>query len=195
MFKKLFLNVLKRLKPDELQAAREILEGNADERISDKKRDKRKDKKEQIVMENEPEKKPETETKAPVEPKQEEQKPVEPAKEEPKTEEPAKAAPQTEQTQPALENSTENPDESAGQVQEETSATQAGVRVEDLVTKEMLADKFAALEAKLDAVLKENQSLKDKYENKDFGGMQKQGVPQKDNDANDSFEEYSKQFM
>lgn len=84
-----------------------------------------------------------------------------------------------------------------------------GVRVADLVTKDMLADMFASLNAKLDAVVKENSDLKnkiaekdgeldgmrDKYENHDFGNNQKQGIVAKDKSANDTFEEYSKSFM
>lgn len=84
-----------------------------------------------------------------------------------------------------------------------------GIRVEDLVTKDMLAERLSALEAKFDAVVKENSDLKeqlsnksdelkgmqDKYENKDFGGFQKQGILDKNKYANSSFDEYSKQFM
>ena len=77
-----------------------------------------------------------------------------------------------------------------------------GVRVEDLVTKEELSERLSSLEAKFDAVLKENVDLKDKlsameekYENKDFGNFQKQGVMEKNKEANNSFDEYSKQFM
>ena len=77
-----------------------------------------------------------------------------------------------------------------------------GVRVEDLVTKEELSERLSSLEAKFDAVLKENVDLKDKlsameekYENKDFGNFQRQGVMEKNKEANNSFDEYSKQFM
>lgn len=86
----------------------------------------------------------------------------------------------------------------------ETEENQApnGARIEDLVTKEELAERFSALEAKLDAVLNENASLKDqlakvkeKYEDNDFGGLQKQGMVEQDKVANDTFESYSKAFM
>ena len=91
----------------------------------------------------------------------------------------------------------------------ETEQSGNGVRVEDLVTKDMLAERLAALEAKFDAVVKENSDLKnqlssksdelegmkEKYENKDFGNIQKQGIIEKDKYANSSFDEYSKQFM
>lgn len=88
------------------------------------------------------------------------------------------------------------------QVVEEVEPAGNGVRVEDLVTKDDLAEKLAALEAKFDAVIKENGDLKnevsrlqDKYEDKDFGGLSAQGVMQKDENANSTFDEYSKKFM
>ena len=66
----------------------------------------------------------------------------------------------------------------------------------------MLADRLAALEAKFDAVIKENgdlknelSNMKDKYENKDFGNNQKQGVMAKNIDANETFDAYARQFM
>lgn len=77
----------------------------------------------------------------------------------------------------------------------ETEPTGNGARVEDLVTKDELMEKLAAFEAKYDALLKENKDLKDKYENKDFGGYQRQGMVPKDKELNQSFEEYSKNFM
>lgn len=91
----------------------------------------------------------------------------------------------------------------------ETQDNGNAVRVEDLVTKEMLKDMFAALEAKIDAVVKENGDLKnaiadkdselkgvkERYETPDFGNAQKQGVQVKDQKANELFDEYSKQFM
>lgn len=101
--------------------------------------------------------------------------------------------------------------EQAPQVQE-TEEQGNGVRVEDLVTKDMLADRLSALEAKFDAVIKENEDLKakltnkedelngmkDKYENKDFGNTQKVGAT-RDAKANnafaDTYAEYAKQFM
>ena len=75
-------------------------------------------------------------------------------------------------------------EEQPEQVQE-TEESGNGIRIEDVVTKEMLAERLAAFEAKLDAIVKENQDLKnqlsskddelngmkDKYENKDFGNQ------------------------
>jgi hypothetical protein len=92
---------------------------------------------------------------------------------------------------------------------EQTEETGNGVRVEDLVTKDLLTEKLAALDAKLEAVIKENSDLKkqladkdgelngmkDKYETKDFGNFQKQGLHEKDKHANSSFDEYAKAFM
>lgn len=96
----------------------------------------------------------------------------------------------------------ENTEDTAKEQVQETETSGNGVRVEDLVTKDELADRLSALEAKFDAVLKENGDLKnklsameDKYENKDFGNFQKQGMLEKDKQANSTFDEYAKQFM
>lgn len=92
---------------------------------------------------------------------------------------------------------------------EETEPQGNGISINDLVTKDMLAERLSALEAKFEAVVKENTDLKDKlsksqeetnglrdkYENKDFGNFNKQGVSTKNKDANETFESYSKQFM
>ena len=64
----------------------------------------------------------------------------------------------------------------------------------------MLTARLEALNAKLNAVIDENKALKDKYENPDFGNHVKKGAGAADNTAakkaaNESFEEYSKQFM
>lgn len=104
--------------------------------------------------------------------------------------------------------STETEEKTTEQVID-TPPTGNGVRVEDLVTIEMLNDKLSALIAKFDAVVKENSDLKDaldkkgdelskmqdKYENRDFGGSQKRGMDNGSKYANDTFEEYAKQFM
>lgn len=104
--------------------------------------------------------------------------------------------------------STETEEKTTEQVID-TPPTGNGIRVEDLVTTEMLNDKLSALIAKFEAVVKENSDLKDaldkkgdelskmqdKYENKDFGGSQKRGMDNDSKYANDTFEEYAKQFM
>ena len=95
----------------------------------------------------------------------------------------------------------ENTEDTAKEQVQETETAGNGVRIEDLVTKEELAERLSAMEAKFDAVLKENGDLKnklsameDKYENKDFGNFQKQGMLEKDKQANSTFDEYVKQF-
>lgn len=126
-------------------------------------------------------------------------------KEEEKVEEPKKEEP----TAPTEEETAKDEEPTAPLQVEDTPPQGNGVRVEDLVTKEMFAERLAALEAKFDAVVKENGDLKnqlstkseeldgmkDKYENKDFGNFQRQGVMTKDKSANSSFDEYSKAFM
>lgn len=73
---------------------------------------------------------------------------------------------------------------------------QEGIRVEDLVTKEELLEKLSAMDAKLNAVIKENEDLKDKYENHDFGNMQKKGMDVKDSPlVYESYDEYCKKFQ
>ena len=89
----------------------------------------------------------------------------------------------------------EEPNGDAQQQVAEVEPTGNGIRLEDLVTKDDLTERLSAIEAKLDAVIKENMDLKDKYENKDFGNFQKKGMIEKDKQANTSFEEYSKNFM
>ena len=77
------------------------------------------------------------------------------------------------------------------------------VRVDDLVTKEELADKLAAFTAKYDAIVKENEDLKNKigdfqkkYEEPDFGNYQRKGVETAtDKVPYQTFEDYSKNFM
>lgn len=88
----------------------------------------------------------------------------------------------------------EEPTEGQPRVEGEQTAGN-GIRLEDLVTKEELSVRLQALEAKYEAVIKENQDLKDKYENRDFGNFKKQGMVEKDNQANSTFDEYSKAFM
>jgi hypothetical protein len=87
------------------------------------------------------------------------------------------------------------------------------IPINELVTKEDLTARLSAFEAKLDAVIKENQDLKDKlaqsqqdandlrdkYENKDFGTLSRKGVAERDKSAEstfgETFESYSKRFM
>lgn len=66
---------------------------------------------------------------------------------------------------------------------ESVSPDTNGVRIEDVVLKSELEDRLAALEAKLNAVIKENEDLKNqnselkgKYEEHDFGTTTKKGI-------------------
>lgn len=102
----------------------------------------------------------------------------------------------------------EQPTEEQPKVEEETT-TAVGIRVEDLATKDDLAQALSALNAKLDALINENTQLKDKlaesesenkglkqkYEEGDFGTNYKQGMTTKNEAANETFEEYSRKFM
>jgi len=92
---------------------------------------------------------------------------------------------------------------------QETTPSGNGIPLDQVVTKDYLKQMLDSFSAKYEAVVKENEDLKaklvesngkvtemqDKYENKDFGGYTKQGVQTKDKNANDTFDEYSKQFM
>ena len=139
----------------------------------------------------------ETEEKAKVDEKPTE-KAEEKGEETEKTEEKKEEVKETEkQDEPA-----EEPEKEETPVVEEAEPAGNGIRIEDLVTKDYLAERFAALEAKFDAVIKENADLKnevshlqDKYEDRDFGDLSKKGVMAQDKDANSSFDEYSKNFM
>ena len=85
-----------------------------------------------------------------------------------KVEETAKDTSQTEKTEEKKDGCDENVEEPDEQATEEipnevseTTETGNGVRVEDLVTKEELTERLAALEAKFDAVIKENGDVKE----------------------------------
>jgi hypothetical protein len=206
MFNKLLIKALKKrfckFSPEEKQDVRNALRKNANETMETKQK-KVKRRKKKMADEKEV-KKEEVETST-VEPKKEE---VETKAEEVETVKEDKKEDVAEE--PEKDEAAEEPiaEEPTAVVQETTEPANA-IRIEDLVTKEVLADRLAALEAKLDAVVKENEDLKtslssrdeelngmkDKYENKDFGNFQKQGVMQKDKHANSSYEEYSKAFM
>lgn len=80
-----------------------------------------------------------------------------------------------------------------------------GIRIEDLATKDEVQALMASFEAKFAAVVKENQDLKAKneelvakYETPNFGGQARQGVAPQDKNvkaANQSYDEYIKNFM
>lgn len=93
------------------------------------------------------------------------------------------------------EETAENPEETGEPVVEETPTTGNAVRVEDLVTVDQLKDALSALEAKLDAIVQENKTLKDKYEETDFGAPAKKGVDGSKGEPMESFDSYAKKFM
>lgn len=107
------------------------------------------------------------------------------------------------QAAPAPEQPTEEPQVA------DTAAHGNGIDINDLVTKDDLAQMMAAFEAKYGALAKENEDLKaqvselqtkneqirSKYEdNGDFGGAQAQGVSVDNRSAYETFEEYSARF-
>jgi len=102
-------------------------------------------------------------------------------------------------------------------VEEETTSHEA-IRVEDLMTKEEFEAKMSAFEAKFEALVKENQDLKEqnaqlldgkekaeaetenlknKYEKNDFGNIASKniGSGEKVDGAYQTYAEYSKKFM
>lgn len=209
MFNKLraFSKRFNKLSPDEKQSVREMVN---DETISDTTEKKQKSKKRRKKMAEEEVKKEEVEKTEDkkvdeVDTDKSTDKSTDAAKEE-KTEETETDKKEEETEEEPTDAAKEEPTEP--QVGE-TEPSGNGIRIEDLVTKDMLAERLSALEAKFDAVVKENSDLKeqlsnksdelkgmqDKYENKDFGGFQKQGIMDKNKYANSSFDEYSKQFM
>lgn len=209
MFNKLLINALKKrfnkFSPDEKRKVREMENNETISDTTEKEKVKKRRKKtmadEKEVKTNEVETKVETENN---DVDKEKSTDVVETKEEEKVEEPKKEEP----TAPAEEETAKEEEPTAPQV-EETEPQGNGIDINELVTKDMLAQRLSALEAKFDAVVKENQDLKDqlsskseeldgmkdKYENKDFGNFQKQGVQVRDKQANSSFDEYSKQFM
>jgi hypothetical protein len=209
MFNKLLIKALgkrfNKLSPEEKQNVREMVNNETISETTEKQKVKKRRKKtmadEKEVKTNEVETKVETENN---DVDKEKSTDVVETKEEEKVEEPKKEEP----TAPAEEPTAQEEQPTAPQV-EDTEPQGNGIDINDLVTKDMLAQRLSALEAKFDAVVKENSDLKnqlsskseeldgmkDKYENKDFGNFQKQGMQVKDKSANSSFDEYSKAFM
>jgi hypothetical protein len=209
MFNKLLIKALgkrfNKLSPEEKQNVREMVNNETISETTEKQKVNKRRKKtmadEKEVKTNEVETKVETENN---DVDKEKSTDVVETKEEDKVEEPKKEEP----TAPTEEPTAQEEQPSAPQV-EDTEPQGNGIDINDLVTKDMLAQRLSALEAKFDAVVKENSDLKeklsskseeldgmkDKYENKDFGNFQKQGVMAKDKSANSSFDEYSKAFM
>ena len=212
MFNKLLIKALKKrfnkLSPDERQNVRELVNNETKSETTEKKPKVKKRRTKTMADEKEV-KTNEVETSKVETENNEVDKEKSTDAVETKEEKVEETEKKEETTEPTKDEAVKDEEPTATPQVEDVEPQGNGVRVEDLVTKEMLAERLAALEAKFDAVVKENGDLKnelsskndeltgmkDKYENKDFGNFQKQGVQAKDKHANSSFDEYSKQFM
>lgn len=203
MLKKLLIKALskhfKKLSPDEKEKVRDMVNETKSETVEKQKKVNKRRKK---IMADEKEVKKEPEVE-PEKEKTEETKVEETEKTEKSNGEVEKSEDKKEEVATKSEEVEKPADDKEPTEQVEELANEAeGIRIEDLVTKDVFEAKLAAFEAKFNAVVKENEDLKnklsemeDKYENKDFGNMSKQGVMAKDKDANSTFDEYSKNFM
>ena len=211
MFNKLLIKALKKrfnkLSPDERQNVRELVNDETKSETTEKKQKVKKRRTKTMADEKEV-KTNEVET-SKVETENNEvdkEKSTDVVEKDDKVEE--KVEEKTEETTEPTDETTKDEEPTAPQV-ENAEPVGNGIPIEDLVTKDMLTERLAAFEAKFNAVVKENEDLKnqlsvksdelngmkDKYENKDFGNFQKQGMQVKDKHANSSFDEYSKAFM
>lgn len=211
MFNKLLIKALKKrfnkLSPDEKQNVRELVNDETKSETTEKKQKVKKRRTKTMADEKEV-KTNEVET-SKVETENNEvdkEKSTDVVEKDDKVEE--KVEEKTEKTTEPTDETAKDEEPTAPQV-ENVEPTGNGISIEDLVTKDMLTERLAAFEAKFNAVVKENEDLKnqlsaksdelngmkDKYENKDFGNFQKQGMQVKDKHANSSFDEYSKAFM
>ena len=93
---------------------------------------------------------------------------------------------------------------------QEVSNTAEGLTIDQIATKDMVNERFSALEAEIDAILKENakeksesakkddelNGMKEKYENSDFGTAQKKGMPSDMNKASSGslFDDWMQQY-
>ena len=118
-----------------------------------------------------------------------------------------------EETKPAdtekVEEKTVEPGKEEVPVVQETTPSGNGVRVEDLVTKDDLASALSAIEAKMAALTKENEDLKQKlteanetadklhqkYEVGDFGGLTSKGATTNSRETGETFDSYCRNFM
>lgn len=172
-FKKLLLKSFKSLTPEEKTQVREFLEDEpkkaVDEEISE---ESKKDEGETEMVEEEKKDEEVTEQK-----------------------DAGEVAEPTEQTNIEEKNEEEKTETEQQPEVQQIAEGGNGYDINDLVTKDELQERLSALEAKFEAVVKENEDLKEKYENKDFGGFNKKGIIEKDKKANDSYEDYAKDFM
>lgn len=214
MFEELLLQSLQSLTPDEKEVVRKILESDpkvADEKIGETRGDENNEKGDTIMSNDDNKKSVDTSISVSEKTNTNEVENGQTNKvdETKKVDGATKDTAQTPNGENANEGDNENVDQNdngentdtATEQVQETEPTGNGIRIDDLVTKEELTERLSAMEAKFEAVLKENEGLKDKlsdmedkYENKDFGTLKKQGMPEIDKSANDTFEEYAKQF-
>ena len=200
----LFRKRLKKLSPEDKQRVRELVANKKQETKSDtteKKQKTKKTKKENQKMAEEVKETEKVETKENT--SAEKDNATKPVVEEKETE-------KTDKKEVEEGNETETADEvkTTDQVAE-VEESGNGRDINDYALKDDVMQLIQALNAKIDAVVKENGDLKEKlagkddelngmrekYETKDFGNTQRQGVMTKDKDANDTFEEYAKSFM
>lgn len=195
MFKKLLFRALKSLKPDEKILVSKYLEVENEKEQNLEKYEKQEEMKEKEEDGGEPNMSND-EKKDMVEEKD--------IKETENNEVDNSEATETKNVEINEENKEEVVDETQNQQPQvqEIEEQGNGIRINDLVTKDELADRLSAIEAKFDAVVKENEDLKnklvsmqDKYENKDFGNNAGNNISTKSKDVYSSFSEYSKQFM
>lgn len=120
--------------------------------------------------------------------------------EEVKTEEPVNSENIEEEKSESVDS--EEMTEEEEKIVENVSPDTNGVRIEDVVLKSELEDRLAALEAKLNSVIKENEDLKDqnseligKYEEHDFGKTTKKGILGTAAEVKtEKFEDYAQNF-
>lgn len=118
-----------------------------------------------------------------------------------KTEEPVNSENIEEEKSESVD-SEEVTEEEEEKIVENVSPDTNGVRIEDVVLKSELEDRLAALEAKLNSVIKENEDLKDqnseligKYEEHDFGKTTKKGILGTAAEVKtEKFEDYAQNF-
>lgn len=210
MFNKLLIKALgkrfNKLSPEEKQNVREMVNNETISETTEKQKVKKRRKK---IMADEKEVKTNEVDTSKVETENNEVEKESPTDVVETKEEKVEETDKKEETAEPTEEETTKDDEPTAPEVAETETQGNGIDINDLVTKDMLAQRLSALEAKFDAVVKENSDLKDKlsssneelgamkdkYENKDFGNFQKQGMQVKDKQANSSFDEYSKAFM
>lgn len=197
MFKKLLLKTLKSLTPEEKNVIRGFLEDsnevNSENEKQDDKDDVDEEKSEFTEKENE---EGEHETMNQDKTKQDVELETDDGKKKEITELTNETDVEDNKSKSNESEALENEQQSnIAQVNQTDDSQRNGVRVEDLVTKDELMERLSAMEAKFESVVKENKDLKDKYENKDFGNMQRQGMLPKDRQANSCFDDYSKTFM